>query len=123
MKTTITTLCIALSLTLGASAPALADRGHHGDRHGGYQGRYYAPPANYRGGHDGGYYSRNRWAGPAAVLAITGIAAGIAASAYYAPNPVYVTPPQPVYLEAPRPVYVVPQQPGYAPPPGVYWGY
>ena len=51
--------------------------------------------------------------GPAAVLAITGIAAGIAASTYYTPPPppVYVQR-QPVYIEAPQAVYVAPQ-PGY----------
>ena len=59
----------------------------------------------------------SNWAGPAAVLAIAGIAAGVAAASYYAPppQPVYVQPQEPVYIEAPQPVYV-------APPRG-YWRY
>ena len=92
MKTTITSLSIALCLALGAATPALADRGH--DR-----GYYRPAPPRYDHGHRRGY----GWAGPAALLAITGIAAGIAASTYYAPAPAYVEP-QPVYV-APRPVY------------------
>lgn len=132
MKTT-TSLCIALGLALGASS-ALADQRYHG----GHRDGYYAPPPQYRqGGHRDGYYAPppqyrhgghgNRWVAPAAILAITGIAAGIAASTYYAPAPVYVAPPlpqpRPVYVVPARPVYVVPSPPVYAPPPGGYWGY
>lgn len=109
MKTTITSLCIALGLTLGVSTTALADHGH--GRHGGYYG---GPPRHH---HDGGHYRGSNWAGPAAVLAIAGIAAGVTAASYYAPppQPVYVQPQEPVYIEAPQPVYV-------APPRG-YWRY
>jgi hypothetical protein len=98
MKTTISSISLALCLALGASSPALADRGH--DR------EYYRPAPHYNNGyyraapphHDHGYRGYG-WAGPAAVLAIAGIAAGVAASNYYAsaPAPVYVAPPRPVY--------------------------
>ena len=103
MKTTITSLCIALSLTLGAAGNALADHGH--------RGRYYDGPPRHH--HYGGDYRGNSWAGPAAVLAIAGIAAGIAAASYYTqpPPPVYVAPQEPVYIEVP-PVYEAPRS-GY----------
>jgi hypothetical protein len=110
MKTTISSLCIALVLTLGASNIALADHNYRG---GYYNGNYGGPPRHHY--HDGGYSRGSGWAGPAAVLAIAGIAAGIAASTYYSPPPppVYVQQPQqPVYIEAPQPAYVAPQ-PGY----------
>lgn len=114
MKTTITSISIALCLALGAATPALADHGH--DR------GYYRPvPRHYSHGdyrpapprYDHGYRRGYGWAGPAALLAITGIAAGIAASTYYAPAPAYVEP-QPVYV-APRPVYGEPT--------AGYWNY
>lgn len=132
MKTTITSLAIVLSLGLGFSQPVLADRG--GYEGGGYRGGYYARPAQQH--HHGGYYGGGShrgygWVAPAAALALTGIAVGVAASTYYAPQPVYVAPPQPVYELPPRTVYVVPSrpayvvtpQPVYAPAPGGYWGY
>ena len=72
MKTTITSLCIALGLTLGVSTTALADHGH--GRHGGYYG---GPPRHH---HDGGYYRGSNWAGPAAVLACLGLPAPASAS-------------------------------------------
>ena len=128
MKTPITSLCLALFLALGASAPAFADHRYDG----GYRDGYYEPP-RHRHHHEGRYrddYRAERWVAPAAIVALTGIAAGVAASAYYAPRPVYVAPPQPVYVP-PRPVYVVPARPVYAVPaqpvyaaPAVgYWGY
>lgn len=134
MKTTITSLCLVLSLGLGFSQPALADRG--GYEGGGYRGGYYAPAAQQRHHNHGGYYGGGSyrgygWVGPAAALALTGIAVGVAASNYYAPPPVYVAQPQVVYEPPPRTVYVVPSrpayvvtpQPVYAPAPGGYWGY
>ena len=59
-------------------------------------------------------FIRQVWRHAAAVLAITGIAAGIAASTYYAPAPVYV---------APQPVYVAPVRPVYSAPAAGYWNY
>lgn len=109
MKTTINSLCIALILTLGASTTALADHG--------YRGSYYDGPQRHHH-HDGGYSRGSGWAGPAALLAIAGIAVGVAASNYYAP------PPQPVYVQQPQqPVYIEAPQPGYAAPPSGYWRY
>ena len=104
MKTTITSLGIALCLALGAATPALADHGH--DR-----GYHRPAPRHYNGGdyrpapprYDQGHRRGHGWVGPAALLAVAGIAAGIAASTYYAPAQAYVEP-QPVYV-APRPVY------------------
>ena len=100
MKTTITSLCLVLSLGLGFSKPALADRG--GYEGGGYRGGYYAPAAQQRHHNHGGYYGGGSyrgygWVGPAAALALTGIAVGVAASNYYSPPPVYVAQPQVVY--------------------------
>ena len=103
MKTTISSICIALCLALGTSTPAMADRGH--DR-----GYYRPAPGHYNHGyaHPHRHHQRSYgWAAPAAVLAITGIAAGIAAANYYAPAPTYVAP-QPVYVEPARPVYPAP---------------
>jgi hypothetical protein len=109
MKTTINSISLALCLALGVSSPALADRGH--DR-----GYYRPAPSHYNHGHHrpapprhGHHHRGYGWAGPAAVLAITGIAAGIAASNYYAP--------------APAPVYVAPPQPVYSAPLAGYWNY
>ena len=114
MKTTIIPLCSAICIALGISSPALADHGHDrgyyrpGPQHYG-RGDYRPAPPRYDHGHRRGY----GWVGPAAILAITGIAAGIAASNYYAPAPAYVAP-QPVYV-APRPVYAAPA--------AGYWNY
>lgn len=88
MKKT-TALCLAISLALGTAGTAQADwgghrGGHDGYRHGGYQ-------------HDrGGHHRGSGWVGPAAVLAITGLAIGAAAYSQQrpAPAPVYVAPPQ-----------------------------
>jgi hypothetical protein len=106
MKTTISSISIALCLALAVSTPALADRGHHRDGHRAY---YVPAPAQHHG-----YRRDYGWAVPAAVLAITGIAAGIAASNYYVPEAVYV---------APRPLEVVPAQPVYSAPAAGYWNY
>lgn len=116
MKTKIAPICLVLSLALGCSTPAVADHG----RYGSYRGGHYAAPRHH---HHPGHYSRDRWVAPAAVLALTGIAAGVAAATYYGPPPVYVVSP-PVYVAPPpRQIYVVPAQPVYAPAPGRYWGY
>ena len=107
MKTIIKPISIALCLALCAATPALADRRHD-------HGHYRPAPKHY----DGGHHRGQNWAGPAALLAITGIAAGIAASNYYAPAPAYVAP-QPVYVQ-PQPVYVA-ERTTYAVPTASYW--
>jgi hypothetical protein len=104
MNTTTRTLCLALAVALGtASAPAFADRGGH-------RGYYEGPRHDYR---DHGYRDygrrhdhRRAWVGPAAVLAITGLAIGAAAWAAQPAPPVYVAP-APAYVQ-PRPVYPAP---------------
>jgi len=125
MKTTITGISLALSLTLGFSSTAVADHRHHrgdyrGDHPGDYRGGYHGPRSYPAYRHDRPY--RQSWVAPAAVLAIAGIAAGVAASTYYALPVVHVAPP-PVYVPPPRPVYVVPAPLPYPPPPVRYWGY
>jgi len=125
MKTTITCISLALGLTLGFSSTAFADHRHHrGDYRGpsraDYRGGHYGPRTYPAYRHDRPY--RQSWVGPAAALAIAGVAVGVAASTYYAPPPVIVTPP-PVYVPPPRPVYVVPAPLPYPPPPARYWGY
>lgn len=92
MKKTIS-LCLAALLALGTSVSAQADWG----RHNGYRENHN------RHEHHNHYRSGSNWVGPAALLAITGLAVGAAAyssQAYSAP--VYVAPPPP------RPVQVVP---------------
>ena len=84
-------LILSASLLAGAAGSAQADWGHG-------RGGYYAPPPHHH------HHHRERnWVGPAAVLAITGLALGAAAysNSYAAPTPVVVAPP-------PQPVYVAP---------------
>lgn len=140
MKTTTTSLCLALSLALGFSTPALADRYAYRDDF----GRQRGYDANAERHHHRWRHERNdRWVAPLAILALTGIAVGIAASTQGPPpRPVYVEPPPPpprvyapayspayapVYgpaygtVYAPAPVYVAPPRPPrFAPPPAVY---
>lgn len=80
----LSTLCVTAILALTATASAQADW----YRHGGY--RDYGHHHHYRGGSD--------WIGPAAVLAITGLAVGaaVASQNYYTPAPVYSAPPRPM---------------------------
>lgn len=79
-------LCLAIALSLGVNGIAVADH-----RHGGGWGRHYGPPPAYHHHH----HRSSSWAGPAAVLAITGLTLG--AIAYNrASEPVYVAPPSPV---------------------------
>lgn len=84
----ITALCVAVSLTLGSMASAQADWGRHGG-HGGH-----------RPHHGGGYRGGPGWVGPAAILAITGLAIGGAAYSQAQAAPVYVAP-QPAYQPPP----------------------
>jgi hypothetical protein len=74
----IAALCIAATLALTATTSAQADWGRH---HGGHR-------------HHGHHHSGGSWVGPAAVLAITGLAIGAAMASqnYYAPAPVYAAP-------------------------------
>lgn len=78
----IAVLCLAATITMIANTPALADWGH---RHGGHRG-----PSHHQGHRGGG-----NWIGPAAVLAIAGLAIGATAynRAYAEPAPVYTAPP------------------------------
>jgi hypothetical protein len=88
-----------LSLTLLISASlignAQADRGHydrgynnHGRGHG-----YTSAPS--------GHHQQNRWAVPAAILAIGGLAIGAAAYQSYQPRPTYIYSPPPQVLTPP----------------------
>jgi len=91
MKTT-TALCLAISLALGTAGTAQAD---WGGRHGGYDN--HRPGPEYR--HDHGHRGGRDWVGPAAILAITGLAIGAAAYSQQRPEPVYVAPPPPVRVQ------------------------
>jgi hypothetical protein len=89
MKKT-TALCLAISLSLGTSGIARADWGYHGNhRPGGYEYRHYQ-------NHDYGDRRRANWVGPAAILAITGLAIGAAAYSQANAAPVYIAPPRPM---------------------------
>lgn len=93
MKKT-TALCLALSLALTTVGTAQADWG----RHDGYRADHeYRHPRDQRGGSD--------WFGPAAILAIAGLAIGAAAYSQNTPAPVYVAP---AYSPLP-PVEVAPE--------------
>ncbi|PKO87926.1 MAG: hypothetical protein CVU16_14795 [Betaproteobacteria bacterium HGW-Betaproteobacteria-10] len=86
----ITALCVAISLALGASSNALADRGRHD---------------NYRQHHNHGRHYGSSWAGPAAILAITGLAIGAAVYGTANATPVYA---EPAYIPPPRLVQAPP---------------
>ena len=78
----ISALCLALTLALGSIASAHADHGR----------RYY----DYRADHHRHHRDhRSDWVGPAALLAITGLAIGAVAYGQSA-TPVYVAPPAPM---------------------------
>ena len=80
----ITALFIAATLAMTATTSAQADWGRH---HGGHGHGHY------------GHRSGSGWVGPAAVLAITGLAIGAAVASQqysYAPAPVYSPPPRPM---------------------------
>lgn len=96
----ISATLLAISLALGCVGSAQADRGRY-DRpaYGGHDHRQ-----NHHG-HRSHHGHRGSWVGPAALLAITGLAIGATAYAASAP-PVYQAP---VYAPPPRPVEVVPQ--------------
>ena len=80
----IAALFVAATVAISVTTPAQADWGRHG--YGGYGG--FRPPMHHHHGGPG-------WVGPAAVLAITGLALGAAAYSRAAPPPapVYTAPP------------------------------
>ena len=88
----IATLSLIAILGLTTISPASADWGHHRD---------FRPPMPFREQHHEHHERRGNWVGPAAVLAITGLALGAAAYSHAQPAP------QPVYV-APQPVYTPP---------------
>lgn len=92
-KTSI--ICIAAALAMTINTSAHADWGHH-------RGDFRPPMPMYERHHHRG----GGWVGPAAVLAIAGLAIGATAygNAYAAPAPAY---PAPVYVQ-PAPVYSAP---------------
>ncbi len=94
-------LLLSASLLAGSIGSAQADWDHRREHYG-------RPPAYYQQQHhqQHNHHHRNNWVGPAAVLAITGLALGAAAynNSYTAPAPVYVeAAPAPVYVAAPPP--------------------
>ena len=91
----LTAILVATSLALTTTSVAYADGGRHHGWHG-----------NQRHHHHHHHRSGPNWVGPAAVLAIAGMAIGSAAysNAYAAPAPVYSAP---VYVP-PAPVYSAP---------------
>lgn len=89
MKKT-TALCLAISLALGTAGTAQADWERHGDH------RSSRHEYRHHQRHDHGYRQRSDWVGPAAILAITGLAIGAAAYSQANATPVYAAPPYPV---------------------------
>jgi len=91
----ITNFGLAICLALGTAGTAQADRG----RHDGYRQHHHGHH------HQHGHRHGTNWAGPAAILAITGLAIGAAAynQAYAAPAyvaPAYNPPPRAVQAPA-----------------------
>ncbi len=80
-------ILVASTLALTTATTAYADWGRH---HGGH----------YRGHHHHHHRGGGNWIGPAAVLAITGLALGAAAYSHASPAPVYA-PPAPGYYVTP----------------------
>jgi hypothetical protein len=91
MKTT-TALCLTLSVVIATSSTAQADWGHR-DEH-----RSARHEHRHHRGHDHNYRQHSKWVGPAAILAITGLAIGAAAYSQANAAPVYAPPAQPVQL-------------------------
>ncbi len=83
MKKPVSTLCIAATLAMSFNSSAQADWGRHDRGYRDYQPMHH----QHRGG--------SGWVGPAAILAIAGLAIGsaVASQSYYAPAPVYSAPP------------------------------
>lgn len=88
----MTAFCLSISLALAFTGTAQADWGQH-------RGYRSPPPAKHH--HHGHHQSHGQnWVGPAAILAITGLAIGAAYSQANA-APIYSAPPRP--LPAPPP--------------------
>ncbi len=88
---------ISASLLVGSIGSAQADWGRH-------RGYYGHQPHRHH------HHGNGSWVGPAAIIALTGLAIGAAAYS----NNVYATPaPAPVYTP-PTPVYVAPPAPAPA---------
>ena len=87
MKLT-TAICLGISLVLSTAGTAQADWGRHG-------GHHRPPPPRHH------HHDRSDWVGPAAVLAITGLAIGAAYNSRPAEPNYYVAPPR--AIQAPPP--------------------
>lgn len=76
MKKPVSTLCIAATLAMSFNSSAQADWGRHDRGYRDYQPMHH----QHRGG--------SGWVGPAAILAIAGLAIGsaVASQSYYAPH-------------------------------------
>jgi len=83
-------LLLAVSLVVATTGNALADRGHYGK---GYYG-------GHRHHHEHSHRQGQGWIGPAAILAITGLAIGAAAYSQAQATPTYAMP-QPAYQPPP----------------------
>lgn len=90
----MTAFCLSISLALAFTGTAQADWGQH-------RGYRSPPPAKHHHRHHGHHQRHGQnWVGPAAILAITGLAIGAAYSQANA-APIYSAPPRP--LPAPPP--------------------
>lgn len=86
-----TFLYLAVSMAIGTTGTAQADWSRHDD-HRSHRHDY----RHHQKHHDHGYRQRSDWVGPAAILAITGLAIGAAAYSQANAAPTYVAPPQPM---------------------------
>lgn len=103
-------LFLAICLALGTAGTARADWDRHGPQ-GGYRSQHHHHGEGPRSGSD--------WIGPAAILAITGLAIGAAVYSQANAAPAYVAPP-------PAPAYQPPPDSGswyYCQPYGQYYPY
>lgn len=87
------TLLLSATLLATSIGAAHADWGRHRD---------FRPPEHFHHHHHHHHHESRNWIGPAAILAITGLAIGAAAygNAYAQPAPVYAQP-EPIYTAPP----------------------
>ncbi|MCE1238333.1 MAG: hypothetical protein LWW83_00195 [Azonexaceae bacterium] len=93
----LTRLTLPLLLASLLAGNAIAGPGYHGEHRGYGPGPYYGPPS-YQRHYAPPPHHHNRWIGPAAVLAIGGLALGAAIAASPpppAPQVIYTAPPPP----------------------------